>query len=265
ELPQAGVDGLALVEAELERPQPLQPCVAEDVRDRRPALEAAQQHGVDLVLRPGRLFDQLATPGDEPTQQPRPLVTDPDARDKIRCQQLGQRAGIDRVRLHLRLRDRPHLPRMPSTTSATCGARIPAIASASPVASITTLSSAPRLCANSSNSAGRVATRPALRAFPPSEIATSQKSRYTPKPMNRIRCLLSRLALTRETRRANDTHGSVLAAHPGKSQGRPGTPTGSQPIRTDGLPDLRSPSKPLFRNQSDATGRAGRPVRTLDR
>jgi hypothetical protein len=66
------------------------------------------------------------------------------------------------------------------------------------------------------------------------------------------------LRLNWETRRANDTSGFVLAAHPGKSQGRPGTPTGSQPIRALGLPDLRSPSKPLSRKRADATGRPGR-------
>jgi hypothetical protein len=33
--------------------------------------------------------------------------------------------------------------------------------------------------------------------------------------------------------RANDTYGSALAAHPGKSQGRPPTNTGSKPIEQD--------------------------------
>src|SRR5262249_55910073 len=53
---------------------------------------------------------------------------------------------------------------------------------------------------------------------------------------------------------------SALAAHPGQSQGRPGTPTGSQPIRTDGLPDLRSlPDAPVPDGRTvltnpDATG-----------
>ena len=70
-----------------------------------------------------------------------------------------------------------------STTSATCGSRIRAIASALPVASNTTRSSAPGSPANSSNAAGRVAIRPAERARPPSAIATSQKSRCTSKPI----------------------------------------------------------------------------------
>src|SRR3954463_8717316 len=34
-------------------------------------------------------------------------------------------------------------------------------------------------------------------------------------------------------RRANDTYGFALAAHPGKSQGRPPTNTGSKPIEQD--------------------------------
>ncbi len=54
-----------------------------------------------------------------------------------------------------------------STTSPTCGAMMRAIASALPVASSTTRSSEPRLCANSSSSAGRAATRPAVPCRPP--------------------------------------------------------------------------------------------------
>jgi len=43
--------------------------------------------------------------------------------------------------------------------------------------------------------------------------------------------LLSNKWLTWENRRANDTYGSALAAHPGESQGRPSTNSGSQPTQ----------------------------------
>jgi hypothetical protein len=72
------------------------------------------------------------------------------------------------------------------TTRPTCGSMIRAISSAFPVASNATSSSAPRLCANSKSAAGSVCTRPANRTAPASAIATSQKSRCTPNPMNRI-------------------------------------------------------------------------------
>jgi hypothetical protein len=44
-----------------------------------------------------------------------------------------------------------------------------------------------------------------------------------------------------------EVHGFALAAHPGKSQGRPVTSTGSQPIRDVGLP-IRGAPAPLARN-----------------
>jgi hypothetical protein len=52
--------------------------------------------------------------------------------------------------------------------------------------------------------------------------------------------------ITRENRWANDIDGSALAAQPGKSQGRPQKLPGSNsPIVQNGLPNLRSPRKPL--------------------
>ncbi len=44
---------------------------------------------------------------------------------------------------------------------------------------------------------------------------------------------------------ANDIDGSALAAQPGKSQGRPLKSPGSKPIAQSGLPNLRSPKRPL--------------------
>jgi hypothetical protein len=51
----------------------------------------------------------------------------------------------------------------------------------------------------------------------------------------------------RETGGQNDTYGFALTAHPGKSQGRPVTPTGSQPIGT------ARPARPAF-SQSPCPG-----------
>jgi hypothetical protein len=49
-----------------------------------------------------------------------------------------------------------------------------------------------------------------------------------------------------ENRWANDIDGSALAAQPGKSQGRPlKSPGSNSPIVQNGLPNLRSPRKPL--------------------
>jgi hypothetical protein len=62
-------------------------------------------------------------------------------------------------------------------TRSTRGLSSRAISQALPVTSSATRSSAPRLCANSSIRSGLVSIRPAERTSPPSEIATSQKSR----------------------------------------------------------------------------------------
>src|SRR3954447_5098970 len=106
-----------------------------------------------------------------------------------------------------------------------------AIANALPVASSTTRSVGARLRANSSNCSGAVAIRPADRARPPSAIATWQKSRWTSNPIDLpTRPLLLDIDAAGDGGQ-RDTYGFALAAHPGKSQGRPNTPTGSQPIR----------------------------------
>ena len=134
-----------------------------------------------------------------------------------------------------------------TTTRATCGRRIAAIAAAPPVVSSATSSSEPRLCANSSSSARRVLIRPAERSLPRSEIATSQNSRWTSKPMYLITGLLLS-SLTRESRWANDTDGFVLSAHPGQSQGRPRKSTGSQPIAQTACPACVLPNSPPSRS-----------------
>jgi hypothetical protein len=69
-------------------------------------------------------------------------------------------------------------------TWATWGAMIRASSQALPVTSSATRSSLPRLSAKSSSCSGVVAIRPAERTSPVSTIATSQKSRWTSKPMS---------------------------------------------------------------------------------
>ena len=68
-----------------------------------------------------------------------------------------------------------------------------------------------------------------------------------------------------ETGGQNDNYGFALAAHPGKSQGRPVAPAGSQPIAHTGLPDLRSPKAPDPEQPATLTRLADGTDRTLDR
>src|SRR5215208_5146672 len=119
-----------------------------------------------------------------------------------------------------------------------------AIASAPPVVSSATSSSEPRLFANSSSSSRRVLTRPAERTFPSSEIATSQNSRWTSKPMYLITGLLlfvadagDQVGKRHRRIRARGTSGPVAAAATEKH--------GLAAHRANGLPSLRSPKEPL--------------------
>jgi hypothetical protein len=61
-----------------------------------------------------------------------------------------------------------------------------------------------------------------------------------------------------ETGGQNDNYGFALAAHPGKSQGRPVTPAGSQPIAQ------HRPARPAF-SQSPRPGTATTLTRLADR
>src|SRR5215211_3100443 len=119
-----------------------------------------------------------------------------------------------------------------------------AIASAPPVVSSATSSSEPRLFANSSSSSRRVLTRPAERTSPSSEIATSQNSRWTSKPMYLITGLLlfvadagDQVGKRHRRIRARGTSGPVAAAATEKH--------GLAAHRANGLPNLRSPKQPL--------------------
>lgn len=72
-------------------------------------LEVAMQHRADLVLDLRTALDQPAAARHEPAQHPGALVTDPDPRDQIRGEQVGEHLGVDLVGLHPRVADRPDL------------------------------------------------------------------------------------------------------------------------------------------------------------
>jgi hypothetical protein len=97
-----------------------------------------------------------------------------------------------------------------------------------------------RGCRRNSRSASGVALIcPTWRTAPASQTATWANSRWTSSPMHLLMPFSLRLSMW-ERRRANDTYGFALAAHPGKSQGRPSTNTGSKPIERE------RPARPAF-------------------
>jgi hypothetical protein len=99
---------------------------------------------------------------------------------------------------------------------------------------------------------GVVSISPTERTTPSCQIATSANSRCTSSPIQRRILPPSNHWLTWESRRANDTYGSALAAHPGKSQGRPTTNTGSKPIEQE------RPARPAFAPECPRPGRSHR-------
>ena len=121
-----------------------------------------------------------------------------------------------------------------TTTRATRPSSSLAIACVLPVASSATSSLGARLSANARSPSGVAAICPAWRTSPSCQIATCANSRCTSSPKH-LRVTASPPAATNMEGdgRANDTYGFALAAHPGKSQGRPPTNTGSKPIEQD--------------------------------
>jgi hypothetical protein len=110
---------------------------------------------------------------------------------------------------------------------------------------------------------------PAERTFPPSQIAISQKSKCTTKPIDLPTAFTIALTAPSSCRstmrepRANDTDRyalAALAAQSGKSQGPPPKKHGLAAHRPTGLHQLRSPREPLSRS----TDRKIRPGRNPD-
>ena len=100
-----GVDGLALLERQLQAGQPPAALDPEQVRARRLALQAALQHGVDLVLRARARVHELLAPGQPATQHAAAFIGHPHRLKLARPQQPRQRARVEPVGLRARLRD----------------------------------------------------------------------------------------------------------------------------------------------------------------
>ena len=132
------------------------------------------------------------------------FVGQPGALQHAGRQQLGQGAGVAAVGLGLGVGDGVQLagagpPRRGPRAVPGCG-RWPGRCRWSPGPPRRRRQ---RLWASSSSSSGVEGTRPAERSWPPSLIATSQKSRWTSMPIARMGALLSLRSTAVESRRAN--------------------------------------------------------------
>ena len=143
-----------------------------------------------------------------------------------------------------------------TTTRSTYGSRIRATSQQLPVTSNATRSVGARLSASVLNPSGVLGTRPAERTFPSSQIATTQKSRCTSRPIARPTHLTNASShlhqLVVDTERENQRekrHRPIRAPtlNPGKSQGRPNEKHGLEAHRQNGLPVCVLPRRPLSR------------------
>ena len=140
-----------------------------------------------------------------------------------------------------------------TTTRCTCGSRIRATSQQLAVTSNATRSVGNRLCASTPSPSGVLGTRPAERTFPSSQIATTQKSRCTSRPIARPTHLTNAITHLHDMvvdteRRENQRekrHRPIRAPtlNPGKSQGRPKDKHGLEAHRRKRPTRLRSPKK----------------------
>ena len=243
QLAQAGVDRQALVEWQLLRGDPRAALLAERVAGRVASLQVAMQHRADLVLDLGAALDQPATARHQPAQHPHALVADPHRRDQVGGQQIGEHLGVDLVGLIRAWLIARTCLACASTTSATCGSRILAIARRvagrlqhHPVRRPQALREQRKLLGRRGDPSGRARpasvgdrdlTEVAMHVQPDRPAHHQPPSSTTQRGSSAGK---------------NDTYGFALAAHPGKSQGRPVTPAGSRPIRVSACPTAFSQS-----------------------
>jgi hypothetical protein len=133
-----------------------------------------------------------------------------------------------------------------TTTRAARRANGAAIAHVFPVTSNATTSVGAKVFANARTCSVVVANRPSWVTTPSCQIATWAKSRCTSCPMHRL-LIVTTISLPNSSRCVigsgggrNGSYGSVRAAQPGRSQGRPPTNTGYQPT------EQAWPAHPVF-------------------
>ena len=178
-------------------------------------------------------------------QDPAAVIRHPDRIDLALPQQHRQGAGVELVSLRPRARD-AGASGLTTVTRSTNGSRILTTSQQLAVTSNATRSVASRLSASNRRPSGVLGTRPAERTRPSSQIATTQKSRCTSRPIARPTHLTNAIAHLHntvvdtdrwETSGNNDTdryelNRSIQASRRG---GRSNF-TGSKPIAKNGLP-----------------------------
>ena len=179
------IDRLALLPRQLEPGEPLAALDAEQVSARRAALQATLQHRLDLVLRPRSCTHELLTPRQPPPHHAAALIGHPDRLDLPTREQCRERARVKPVGLRPRLHD-PGVVRGDHDHAVNVRLEQPRDLPRAaghlqrhpirPAADSRPASRSPPACSR---------TRPAERTTPSSQIATTQKSRCTSRPIAR--------------------------------------------------------------------------------
>src|ERR1700740_4029 len=109
DLAQTAGDRLRLLVTELMSLDPGPSVLAEQVADGGPAQQAARERSVDIVLGADALAPERGATSNAAAQRLCRCVWDPDLGEHPCRQQLGQRARVETVALHARVRDGAHL------------------------------------------------------------------------------------------------------------------------------------------------------------
>jgi hypothetical protein len=225
---EAGLHGLALVGRQVLVIEPGPASLAEQVARGRAPLQGALQDGVDLVLGPGALPDELGVSGHQTPEQPGPLVAQPHRKEEPRREQLGQGPSIEPIGLRLGRGDRSHGHGVGHHHPAGVALQDPGDGQSPSRGLQDHLILRPQALPEHLQVLRRRAdpgTGPARMVLHDSHLAevlvgVKSDEPHLPPPF---------LFLV-EARRANDNYGCVLVAQPDQSQGRPITTAGSRPI-----------------------------------
>ena len=163
----------------------------------------------------------MRAPQHEPSQHPRAVVRDPRPRQESAASSCGEDPGVDLVGLDLRLRDRPRLARVRTTTRRTSGRRSSRSrpSSSSPHRDLIL---GPSPAAHARSSSGRTSSGPRRGTGRPRRSRSARTTMHfhtdpshSPVP--------SSTGWTRNPSGGSDRNGFALAAQSGQSQGRPST------------------------------------------
>ena len=240
---------------QLQAGQPLAALDAEQVRARRPALQAALQHRVDLVLRARARVHELLAPREPTAQHAAALIGHPHRLQLARPQQPRQRARVEPVGLRARPRD-PGVVRAdhdhPVDVRLEDPRDLPAAArhlQRHPIRSHQALAEQVQSLRRARHPTRRNEPRRPHRSRP--RRSHGERPEPIARPTHLVNAILTSINTVdseRENQRDNDTDRYVLAAQSRQVAGAAEqTSTGSKPIAQTGLPACVLPTKPLSR------------------